>query len=111
MAGQALAALMWDRFDVALMDVQMPEMDGMEATAAIREEEKHTGEHLPIIAMTAHSMKGDREACLSAGMDGYVSKPIRSEELFATIEEVSARWNSHPPPPGDSSAGQNAHTP
>jgi signal transduction histidine kinase/ActR/RegA family two-component response regulator len=108
---QALAALMWDHFDVVLMDVQMPEMDGMEATAAIREEEKQTGEHLPIIAMTAHSMKGDREACLAAGMDGYVSKPIRPEELFAVIEEVTGRSNSPPPPPSDLAAGQNAHTP
>jgi signal transduction histidine kinase/ActR/RegA family two-component response regulator len=106
---QALEALLWDHFDLVMMDVQMPDMDGFEATAAIREEEKKTGAHLPIIAMTAHSMKGDREACLSAGMDGYVSKPIRPEELFAVIEEVTARLNSHPTPPHDSATGPNAH--
>jgi two-component system, sensor histidine kinase and response regulator len=75
-------------FDLALMDVQMPEMDGFEATAAIREREKSSGQHLPIIAMTAHAMKGDEERCLAAGMDGYVSKPIRTAELFATIDKL-----------------------
>jgi signal transduction histidine kinase/ActR/RegA family two-component response regulator len=104
---QALDALLWDHFDVVLMDVQMPEMDGLEATAAIREEEKKTGAHLPIIAMTAHSMKGDREECLAAGMDGYVAKPIRSEELFAVIEEVTSRLKPPPPPPiGKLATGQ-----
>ena len=75
-------------FDLALMDVQMPEMDGLEATALIRENEKETGRHLPIIAMTARAMKGDRERCLAAGMDGYVSKPIHPEELFAAVEAL-----------------------
>ncbi|WP_417375451.1 response regulator [Gimesia maris] len=74
-------------FDMILMDVQMPEMDGLEATRQIREYEQETGEHVPIIAMTAHAMKGDRERCLEAGMDGYVSKPVRVRELFSTIEE------------------------
>ena len=74
-------------FDLILMDVQMPEMDGLEATRQIREYEQETGEHVPIIAMTAHAMKGDRERCLEAGMDGYVSKPVRVRELFSTIEE------------------------
>jgi two-component system sensor histidine kinase/response regulator len=75
-------------FDLILMDVQMPDMDGFEATAIIRAREKSSGYHLPIIAMTAHSMKGDEERCLAAGMDGYVSKPIQVEQLFATIETV-----------------------
>jgi CheY-like chemotaxis protein len=85
---EALAALEKQIFDLVLMDVQMPEMDGLEATAAIREREKRTGTHLPIIAMTAAAMKGDRERCLEAGMDGYISKPIRAEELFEVIESL-----------------------
>jgi PAS domain S-box-containing protein len=75
-------------FDLILMDVQMPEMDGLEATAAMRERETSTGAHMPIIAMTAHAMKGDRERCLDAGMDAYVSKPVRAGELFETIENT-----------------------
>ncbi|MGE0759841.1 MAG: response regulator [Pirellulaceae bacterium] len=75
-------------FDLVLMDVQMPEIDGMEATSLIRAHERKNGGHLPIIAMTAHAMKGDREACLAAGMDGYVSKPIRAARLFEAIDEV-----------------------
>jgi len=78
-------------FDLVLMDVQMPEMGGFEATAAIREREKETGLHIPIIAMTAHAMKGDRERCLEAGMDGYIPKPIRAKELFETIENLLPR--------------------
>ena len=64
----------------------MPEMNGLEATGLIRETEKKTGAHIPIVAMTAHAMKGDKERCLDAGMDGYVSKPINAKELFETIE-------------------------
>jgi two-component system sensor histidine kinase/response regulator len=85
---EALAALEKESFDLVLMDVQMPEMDGFEATAAIREKEKTSGTHLPVIAMTAHAMAGDRERCLGAGMDGYIAKPIRLEEL----EELLKRF-------------------
>ncbi|HEY4880447.1 MAG TPA: response regulator [Candidatus Acidoferrales bacterium] len=87
---EGLAAFEKENFDVVLMDVQMPEMDGFEATAAIREKEKTTGSHLPIIAMTANALKGDEERCIVAGMDGYISKPIRTLELFATIERLLA---------------------
>jgi CheY-like chemotaxis protein/HPt (histidine-containing phosphotransfer) domain-containing protein len=83
---ETLATLEEDSFDLVLMDVQMPEMNGFEATAAIRQKEKGTGVHIPIIAMTARAMKGDRERCLKEGMDGYVSKPIKAEELFEMIE-------------------------
>jgi CheY-like chemotaxis protein/HPt (histidine-containing phosphotransfer) domain-containing protein len=75
-------------FDLVLMDVQMPEMDGMEATACIREKEKADGRHIPIIAMTAHAMKEDREACIKAGMDAYVSKPLNADELVAAMEKL-----------------------
>jgi CheY-like chemotaxis protein len=71
------------------MDIQMPEMDGFEATAAIRREEESTGRHLPIIAMTAHAMEGDRARCLAAGMDGYIAKPFQVEDLLEAIENVS----------------------
>jgi two-component system sensor histidine kinase/response regulator len=90
---QALTALKRQDFDIVLMDVQMPEMDGLEATAAIRQEEKSTGVHIPIIAMTANAMKGDEERCLSAGMDAYVSKPIRTNLLFAMIEKLLGKSN------------------
>jgi signal transduction histidine kinase/DNA-binding response OmpR family regulator len=84
----AIAALAAQDFDVVLMDVEMPEMDGLEATAVIRVTEKQTDKHVPIIAMTAHAMKGDRERCLDAGMDDYVSKPIRVQKLLETLESV-----------------------
>ena len=83
---EALDALARGSFDLILMDVQMPRMDGFEATAAIRAGEAVTGRRMPILAMTAHAMKGDRERCLAAGMDGYISKPIRAEQFLATVE-------------------------
>ena len=88
---EAVAALANQSFDLVLMDVQMPEMDGFEATAVIREKEKHTGSHMPIVALTAHAMKGDKDRCLAAGMDGYLAKPIRSQELDELLEAYLAR--------------------
>jgi signal transduction histidine kinase/DNA-binding response OmpR family regulator len=87
---EALAAVEKKRYDLVLMDVQMPEMDGIEATVAIREREKSTGFHQPVIAMTAHAMKGDRERCLAAGMDGYLSKPIKPSELDELLDSYVA---------------------
>jgi signal transduction histidine kinase/CheY-like chemotaxis protein len=86
---EAVAAVREDEFDIVLMDVQMPEMDGLEATAAIRKLEAATGVHVPIIALTAHAMKGDREICVAAGMDEYLSKPINPTQLFALIESLT----------------------
>jgi signal transduction histidine kinase/CheY-like chemotaxis protein/HPt (histidine-containing phosphotransfer) domain-containing protein len=84
------AVAVWERepIDLVLMDVQMPEMDGFAATAAIRQREKVRGGRVPIVALTAHAMKGDRERCLAAGMDAYVSKPLRAEELFEAIARL-----------------------
>jgi len=82
----AVAALKADAFDLVLMDIQMPEMDGFEATAAIRESERGTGRHQPIVALTAHAMKGDQERCRAAGMDGYLAKPIRLDDLNALLD-------------------------
>jgi CheY-like chemotaxis protein len=82
---EAVAAVKGGGFDVVLMDVQMPNMSGLEAASAIREWERGSGGHVPIVAMTAHAMKGDRERCLEVGMDGYVSKPIRPVELMEAI--------------------------
>jgi two-component system sensor histidine kinase/response regulator len=87
----ALAALDHETFDIVFMDVQMPDMDGFEATAAIRRKEQTTGAHIPIVAMTAHALKGDQDRCLAAGMDAYISKPIRQKELYATIESILCR--------------------
>ena len=84
----ALAEIEKRPFDVLLMDMQMPGMGGLDATRAIRAKERGTGKHLPIIAMTASAMEGDKERCLAAGMDGYVAKPIRAQDLFASIEEI-----------------------
>ena len=94
-----------ETFDLVLMDVQMPEMDGLEATAAIRAREEESGDHLPIIAMTAHAMKGDRERFLAAGMDGYVAKPVRPRELYEVVEGVATmveRDEAAPPSPNTS---------
>ena len=77
-----------EEFELVLMDIQMPGMDGFEATAAIREIEKQKGGHIPIVAMTAHALVGDQERCIASGMDGYVSKPIRTSELFAVVERM-----------------------
>jgi CheY-like chemotaxis protein len=85
---EAVAALERDSYDLVLMDVQMPEMGGYAATAAIRERERQTGGHQRIIAMTAHAMAGDRERCLAAGMDGYLSKPLAAHTLFSVVEEM-----------------------
>lgn len=76
------------RPDLVIMDVQMPVMDGFEATAAIRALEAMSGDHLPIVALTAHAMKGDLERCLGAGMDAYVSKPIRAAELYELMDRL-----------------------
>ena len=84
---EAIAALARQSFDLVMMDLQMPVMDGFEATAAIRSAEQGTPRHIPIIALTAHAMKEDRQRCLEAGMDGYVSKPIQRDELRQAIED------------------------
>jgi CheY-like chemotaxis protein len=86
---QALTAIERHKFDLVLMDVQMPEMGGLEATQLIREKEKSTGGHLPIVAMTAHAMHGDRERCIAAGMDGYLAKPIDPKSFLQTVEGIS----------------------
>jgi two-component system, sensor histidine kinase and response regulator len=85
---EAVDAVESQTFDVVLMDVQMPEMDGFEATRLIREREKLSGRHVPIIAMTAHAMKGDRERCLEVGMDDYLSKPIRAQLLYEKLAAI-----------------------
>ena len=85
--GEALARLEHETFDVVLMDVQMPVMGGIDATNAIRARERVSGGHVRIVAMTAHAMTGDRERCLAAGMDGYLSKPINPQMLFAVVEQ------------------------
>ena len=91
---QALRALDGGHFDVVLMDVQMPEMDGFETTAAIRALERESGHHLPIIAMTAHAMQGDRERCMAAGMDNYVSKPLKVAELLELLQQIANAQHS-----------------
>jgi CheY-like chemotaxis protein len=93
---EALEALAKGSFDLVFMDVQMPEMDGFQATAAIREKEKGTDARLPVIALTAHAMKGDRERCLAAGMDGYLTKPIKPPELDDILENFLARRAEQP---------------
>ena len=87
---KVLAALESEKFDLVLMDVQMPEMDGLETTERIRAKEQPSGMHVPIIALTAHAFENDRKQCLDAGMDGYLTKPIRAEDLFDAVAAVAA---------------------
>ena len=94
---EAVELYQCDAYDAILMDVQMPQMDGYEATGAIRDSEKETGSHIPIIAMTANAMKGDREKCLEAGMDDYVAKPVRSSELFSVLESFASAMPTKDP--------------
>jgi CheY-like chemotaxis protein len=86
---EAVAATEKHPYDLVLMDLQMPEMDGFEATALLRGREKKSGAHLPVIALTAHALQGDRERCLEAGMDGYLTKPIRAQELDSVLASYS----------------------
>jgi len=102
---EAVAAIERESFDLVLMDVQMPEMSGLEATAVIREREKKTGRHLPIVAVTAHAVKGDRERCFAAGVDGYVPKPLRPADLEAEMARV---LRSPVPAATESSAARSA---
>ncbi len=88
---KALEELEKGTYDLILMDIQMPEMNGWEATQAIRDKEKLTGGHIPIVAMTAHAMKGDEQRCRSAGMDAYLTKPIRTQELMTLLDEIGGR--------------------
>jgi signal transduction histidine kinase/CheY-like chemotaxis protein len=86
---EAISAFEKDQFDLVLMDVQMPDMDGLEATEEIRSREKPSGQHTPIVALTAHALKGDRERCLAAGMDGYINKPIEADQFICMVEELA----------------------
>ena len=105
---EALAALRPQEFDLVLMDVQMPELDGLEAAAAIRVRERQTGGHVPVVAMTAHALQGDRERCLEAGMDEYIAKPIHCRQLLETIERALGAPTATEPtaagPPSDAEA-------
>ncbi len=103
---EALDAMAHEPFDVVLMDVQMPEMDGFEAVGIIRENEKMSGGHVPVVAMTAHAMKGDLERCLSAGMDEYISKPVHAAKLFAILERIGTAQGA-----ADTAAGAPAKAP
>jgi CheY-like chemotaxis protein len=91
---QALEALAGQKFDVVLMDVNMPEMDGLAATAAIRAREEGTGRRVPIVALTAQALAGDRERCLAAGMDAYLSKPVRGAQLLRAVAEAACQPGS-----------------
>jgi len=94
---EALDLLDSQHFDLVLMDIQMPEMDGYETTSAIRREEAKSGAHLPIIALTAHAMKGDVERCFAAGMDSYISKPFQPREFLDAIEKAKPYCDEAPP--------------
>ncbi len=102
---EVLGAIEADHFDLILMDVQMPEMDGLEATEIIRARERGSGAHVPIVAMTAHAMQGDRQRCLEAGMDEYIAKPIRARQLFQTMANVTGLSNK-PLPAVDLPSGE-----
>jgi PAS domain S-box-containing protein len=97
-----------EEFDLVLMDIQMPEMDGFEATGVIRERERTSGKHVPIIALTAHALKGDEEDCRAAGMDGYITKPIRPVEMFAAMDELLAGLTTSMTSTSPSTSGQQA---
>jgi PAS domain S-box-containing protein len=105
---EVLAALEKESFDLVLMDIQMPEMDGFTATEEIRRRESQTGAHLPIVAMTAHAMKGDAERCLAAGMDDYVAKPIRRKTLYQALQRVADLARIAPEPAVDREVGSDA---
>jgi signal transduction histidine kinase/CheY-like chemotaxis protein len=104
---EAVAAAREGEFDVVLMDVQMPNMDGLEAAAAIRALERGTARHIPIVAMTAHAMKGDEERCLEAGMDGYISKPIQPDRMMEVIAQATEQTGR----PLDQPDSKSAHEP
>ena len=99
---EALDELAHGVFDLVLMDVQMPDVDGLEATRRIRARERETGGHVPIIAMTAQALQGDRERCLAAGMDDYLSKPVRARQLYDVIDRLLTRLRATPPSTGES---------
>lgn len=103
---EALATLEGESFDLVLMDIEMPDMDGFQATAAIRAREASTGFHLPILAMTAHATREDRDRCLAAGMDGYIAKPMRYEELIELAERVAFREPRPAGPPPAAGIGR-----
>ncbi len=106
---EAVEILDRESLDLILMDVQMPRMDGFQATSAIRAKEAGAGRRIPILAMTAHAMKGDRERCLAAGMDGYISKPIRAEQFLAVVEGLDpTAAGPHPEPKGKRETGPGA---
>jgi CheY-like chemotaxis protein len=101
---EALEVLERERIDLVLMDVHMPRLGGYETSRRIRARERGTAAHVPIIALTAQAMKGDREQCLEAGMDGYVSKPLKIAELFAVMHEVLGGRRAPRPGPADGAA-------